>query len=161
MASIYSHARELRTIGQQLDKQGIELFELRCVDGDYFLECADPNPPFIDLIHLQYSAFDLKSLELAAAQARSSGFTQVNFQSMAETLRATGRYLERLNAKLIGISTPDGELDGTLFKVEYQTRDGRHHFENILNNALADITIRMYKERARIAGASREPDSST
>jgi len=115
MAPIYSHARELRTIGQQLDKQGIDIFDLRYQDGDYFLECADPNPPFTDLIQLQYSAFDLQSLELAAAQARSTGFTQVNFQSMAELLRATGRYVERLSAKLLRITAPDGALDGVQF----------------------------------------------
>ena len=80
MAPVYSHARELRTIGQQLEKQGIDIFDLRYDDGDYVLECADPNPPFTDLIHLRYSNFELQSLELTAAQARSGGFT-VNFQS--------------------------------------------------------------------------------
>ena len=155
MAQLYSHARELRTIGQQLEKQGIDIFDLRYVDGDYLLECADPNPPFTGIIHLRYTNFELQSLELAAAQARSSGFTQVDFQSMAETLRATGRYVERLNAKLLRISVPDAEEDGTLFMIEYQTRDGRHCFEDIRTNALADLTIRMYKERARISGELR------
>ena len=160
MAPIYSYARELRTIGQQLDKQGIDIFDLRYVDGDYLLECADPNPPFTDLIHLRYSDFELKSLELAAAQARSAGFTQVNFQSMAESLRATGRYVERLNAKLLRISAPDVGLEGILFKIEYQSRDGRHCFEDIRNNDLAELAIRMYKERARIS-SSRDPRSET
>lgn len=160
MAPIYSYARELRTIGQQLDKQGIDIFDLRYVDGDYLLECADPNPPFTDLIHLRYSDFELKSLELAAAQARSAGFTQVNFQSMAESLRATGRYVERLNAKLLRILAPDVGLEGILFKIEYQSRDGRHCFEDIRNNDLAELAIRMYKERARIS-SSRDPRSET
>jgi len=153
MAPIYSHARELRTIGQQLDKKGIDIFDLRYQDGDYFLECADPNPPFTDLIQLQYSALDLQSLELAAAQARSTGFTQVNFQSMAELLRATGRYVERLSAKLLRITAPDGALDGVQFRIEYQSRDGRHCAEDIRNNDLSELTIRMYKERARINGS--------
>ena len=161
MAPLYSHARELRTIGQQLEKQGIDIFDLRYDDGDYLLECADPNPPFTDLIHLRYTAFELKSLDLAAAQARSAGFTQVNFQSMAETLRAIGRYVEKLNGKLLHISVPDDVEDGILFKIEYQTRDGRHCFEDIHTNALAELTIRMYKERARISGGSRDRDSTT
>ena len=156
MAPLYSYARELRTIGQQLEKLGIDIFDLHYADGDYVLECADPNPPFTELIHLRYTDAELHSLERAAAQARSSGFTQVNFESMAETLRATGRYVERLNAKLLRISAPDAALDGTLFTIEYQTRDGRHGFEEIRANALADLTVRMYKERARITGASRE-----
>ena len=51
MVTRYNHTRELRTIGQQLDKQSIDIFDLRYEEGDYILECADPNPPFIDLIH--------------------------------------------------------------------------------------------------------------
>lgn len=161
MAPLYSHARELRTIGQQLEKLSIDIFDLLYVDGDYVLECADPNPPFTDLIHLKYTNAELQSLERAAAQARSGGFTQVNFQSLAETLRAIGRSVERLNGKLLHISVPDAVEDGLLFKIEYQTRDGRHCFEDIYTNALAELTIRMYKERARISGGSRDRDSTT
>jgi hypothetical protein len=160
MAPFYSHARELRTIGQELEKQGIDIFDLHYDDGDYVLECADPNPPFTDIIYLRYTNFELQSLEMTAAQARSGGFTQVNFQSMAEILRATGRYVERMNAKLLRISVPDAVEDSTLFKIEYQTRDGRHCFEDIRTNALADLTIRMYKERARISG-TRDNRSET
>ena len=35
--------------------------------------------------------FELNSLELAAAQARSAGFNRVNFESLAEILRTIGR----------------------------------------------------------------------
>ena len=150
MASIDSHARELRTLGQQLDKLGIDIFELRHLGGDYVVDCADPNPPFTDLIHLQFSAIELESLELAAARARTRRFTQVNFQSMAETLRATGRYVDRLNAKLLNITVPDNVSDGILFKIEYRSRDGRYHSEEIRANDLAELAIRMYKERVRI-----------
>jgi len=152
MASVYSYARELRTIGQQLEKQRIDIFDLLYVDGDYHLECANPNPPFTDIVHLRYTDFELKSLEIAAAHTRSSGFMQVDFQGLAELLRATGRYVERLNAKLLRISVPDSGENGALFKIEYQTRDGRQCFEDIRADALADLTIRMYKERARISG---------
>ncbi|MGZ8466014.1 MAG: hypothetical protein ACXWXT_10750, partial [Candidatus Binatia bacterium] len=60
MAPRYNHARELRTIGQQLAKQNIDIFDLRYDEGDYVLVCGDPNPPFTDLIHLRYSTFELK-----------------------------------------------------------------------------------------------------
>ncbi|MGZ9272711.1 MAG: hypothetical protein ACXW6T_26620, partial [Candidatus Binatia bacterium] len=79
MAPRYNHARELRTIGQQLAKQNIDIFDLRYDDGDYVLVCGDPNPPFTDLIHLRYSTFELKSLEFRAAEKRSSGFKFVEF----------------------------------------------------------------------------------
>ena len=160
MAARHNHARELRTIGQQLDKQGIDIFDLRHLDGDYVVDCGDPNPPFVDLIHLRYSAFEVRSLDLMAAKARSTGFTRVDFQSVAETLRAIGRYLEKLDAKLLRISAPDSVVDGSVLKIEYQTRDGRYRAEDKLVDDLAELAMHMYKERSPIGGGSRERHSS-
>ena len=160
MVSRYSHARELRTIGQQLAKQNIDIFELRYDNGDYALVCGDPNPPFTDLIHLRYSTFELKSLEFRAVEARSSGFKLVEFTGLAEILRAIGRYVERLDAKLVSISAPNGASDGSMFKIEYETRIGRNRNEDMIADDIASLAMRMYKERAYINGGSREGRSA-
>jgi len=155
MGARNNQTRVLRTLGQQLDKQSIDIFDLRAADAEYVLECADPNPPFTDLLHLQYSTVELEALDLAAAQSRNPGFTRVNFEGMAETLRAIGSYVERVNAKLLHVSATDAVLDANLFRIEYQTRDGRHHSEEFRTNELVDLQIRMYKQRARIQGDPR------
>lgn len=156
----YHHAQELRTIGQELQKQNIDVFDLRYDDGDYVLVCGDPNPPFTDLIHLRYSSFELKSLELSAARARSPGFKLVEFSSMGEILRAIGRHVERLDAKLSRISLPDNAADGTMFSVEYETRAGKYRAEDMHSRDIADLAMRMYKQRSRIGGSSGEGHSA-
>ncbi len=161
MVTRYLHARELRTIGQQLDKQNIDIFDLRYDDGDYVLVCGDPNPPFTDLIHLRYSTFELKSLEFRAIETRSAGFKLVEFTSLGQMLRAIGRYVERLDAKLAGISAPDAVTDGSTFKIEYETRRGRYHSEEMVANDIANLAMRMYKERSHISGSSRDSSSAT
>jgi hypothetical protein len=161
MALHYNHARELRTIGQQLNKQNIDIFDLRYDDGDYVLVCGDPNPPFADLIHLRYSTFELKSLEFRAIEARSAGFKLVEFTGLGEILRAIGRYVERLDAKLVRISAPDAVSDGSMFKIEYETRLGRFRSEDMVANEIANLAMRMYKERSHITGSSREGHSAT
>ncbi len=161
MAPRYNHARELRTIGQQLDKQKIDIFDLRYDDGDYVLVCGDPNPPFTDLIHLRYSTFELKSLEFRAIEARSPGFKLVEFTGMGEILRAIGRHIERLESKLVRISAPDAVSDGSMFKIEYETRLGRYRSEDMIANEVANLAMRMYKERSHIIGNSREGRSAT
>ena len=161
MVSRYNHARELRTIGQQLAKQNIDIFELRYDDGEYVLVCGDPNPPFTDLIHLRYSSFELKSLEFRAIEARSSGFKLVEFTGLAEILRAIGRHVERLDAKLVSISAPDGALDGSILKIAYETRIGRNRNEDMVADDIAGLAMRMYKERAYINAGSREGRSAT
>lgn len=161
MAARFSHARELRTIGQELDKRGIDIFDLRYLDnGDYVLECADPNPPFTDLIELKYSAFDLATMNLNAARARSAGFTLVDFESMAEVLRAIGRYVEQLDGKLSRIAVPEAAAAGAMFRIEYQSRDGRYCVEELRAADIADLALRMYKRRSKISGGSGKGDSS-
>ena len=161
MGARNSQTRVLRTLGQQLDKQNIDIFDLRAADGDYVLECADPNPPFTDLIHLRYSTVELEALDLAAAQSRNPGFTRVDFQGLAETLRAIGSYVERVNAKLLRVSATDAVLEGHPVKIEYQTRDGRHHSEELRSDEFADFQTHLYKQRARIQGDSRARDTET
>lgn len=161
MVPHYNHARELRTIGQQLDKQNIDIFDLRYDDGDYVLVCGDPNPPFADLIHLRYSTFELKSLEFRAIEARSAGFKLVEFRCLGQMLRAIGRYVERLDAKLSRILAPDSVSDGSMFKIEYETRMGRHRSEEMVTNDVADLVMRMYKERSHINGSARDGRSAT
>lgn len=154
MAIRYHHARELRTIGQQLEQQNIDIFDLRYDDGDYVIECADPNPPFTGLIHLRYSAFDLQSLELTAAQTRSATFKFVEFSSLGEILRTIGRHVERLDGKLSRISVPDAPSEDSMFKIEYEARDGRYRTEEMRAADIADLAMRMYKQRSKIAGGS-------
>ena len=156
----YNHARELRTIGQELDRQNIDIFDLRYQDGDYLLECADPNPPFTELVHIRYTKFELSSLELSAAQARQAKFTLVNFQSLAEILRTIGWKLEKLDAKLARISTLETVADGARFKIEYESSDGRTRTEEMVTSNIADLAMHMYKERAQLRGASQKRSSA-
>ena len=82
------------------------------------------DPPFTDLIHLRYSSFELKSLEFRAIESRSSGFKFVEFTGLGEIFRTIGRHVERLDAKLVSMSAPDSISDGSIFKIQYETRMG-------------------------------------
>ena len=160
MAPRYNHARELRTIGQQLDKQSIDIFDLLYEDGDYVLVCGDPNPPFTDLIHLRYSTFELKSLEFRAIEERSPGFKLVEFTGMGEILRAIGRHVERLEAKLVRISAPDAYRTAECSRSNTKPASGDIGAK-IFANEVVNLAMRMYKERSHITGNSREGRSAT
>jgi hypothetical protein len=152
MAGRYSYSRALRVIGQELEKRGIDIFELRYADAEYLLQCGDPTPPYLALIQLRYSVNELKSLELAAASKRSAGFKLVDFDSLAETLRALGRHVEKKEGELRAISTLDSPNDGNKFSLEYEVRGGRVHVEELYEASVAAQAEHMYHERARIAG---------
>ena len=159
MASRHDHSKALRVIGQELDKRGIDIFELRCLRAEYYLQCGDPTPPHIGLIELSFTDDDVTSLELAAAAQRGSNFKLVDFEGLPEVLRASGRYLENKEAFLLRISNAESPPDSDTIKLEYESRDGRTHVEELPVSTLAETARRMYKERSR-PSAERGADRS-
>lgn len=154
MASRHDHSKALRVIGQELVKRGIDIFELRCLRTEYYLQCGDPTPPYVGLIELSFTDDDVDSLELAAVSQRGGNFKFVNFEALPEVLRATGRFVENKEGNLLRISNADSLAESDAVRVEYESRDGRTHIEELPVSTLAETARRMYKERSRV-GAER------
>lgn len=152
MATRQSYPKALRTIGQELQKRGIDIFELRRLRAEYYLQCGDPNPPHVGLIELTYSDDELISMDLAAASQRTGQFKLVDFEGLAETLRAIGRYLESKDGNLRRIYNCEPADAPDVLKVEYESRDGQVHTEQISIYDMAHEARRMYMERSRITG---------
>lgn len=149
MATHHDHSKALRAIGQELVRRGIDLFELRCLRDKYYLQCGDPKPPYVGLIELNYSDDDLISLNRAATALRGNTFKLVKFESLPEILRTLGHYVESKNGDLMRISNSESLPDADTIKVEYETRDGRTHVEELAIPVIAEAGMRMYKERGR------------
>jgi len=149
MASRHDHSKAFRVIGQELVKRGIDIFELRCLRSEYYLQCGDPTPPYDRLIELTFSDDDVNTLDLAAANQRGAAFKFVDFEALPEVLRAIGRYVQNKEANLLRVCNSDSALDNGSFRLEYETRDGRNHVENVALLDFAETARRMYKERSR------------
>lgn len=152
MATRYSYPNALRTIGQELEKRGIDLFELRRLRAEYYLQCGDPTPPHVGLLEITYSDDELISLDLAAANQRGDHFRLVDFEGLAETLRALGRYLDSKDSNLLRIDKSEPLESPDTLRVEYESRDGRIHVERLSTTAMAHEARLMYMERSRISG---------
>ena len=155
MARRHDHSNSLRVIGQELVKRGIDLFELRCLRTEYYLQCGDPTPPYVGLIELSFTDNDINSLELAAASQRGGAFKFVQFEGLPEILRAAGRYIENKEGMLLRISNTESADEGDTLRVEYEDRDRRSHVEDVSLTELAETARRMYKERGRGATSQR------
>jgi hypothetical protein len=149
MVTRYGYSRALRTLGQTLEERGIDFFDLRCDQSDFFLQCGDPAPPYLSLIELYYSLGDLDDLDLDARARRGNQLHLVNFQGLPEILRAVGRHLEEREGRLLRICNSDASIPDSYIQLEYQTRDGRTHKEDLFVRSLADDALRMYRERSR------------
>ncbi len=155
MASRHDHSKALRVIGQELVKRGIDLFELRCLRTEYYLQCGDPTPPYVGLIELSFTDDDIISLEIAAASQRGGTFKFVEFESLPEILRAAGRYIENKEGQLLRISNTESSFDSDTLRLEYESRDGRNHVEEVPLTELSETARRMYKERSRGKASQR------
>jgi hypothetical protein len=153
MASRYNYSKALRTIGQELEKRGIDMFELRCHRADYTVLCGDPEPPHTGLLEIGFSGAEIRSLDLLAARQRSDSFKPAIFDQLPEVLRALGRYVENKEGEILRISTATSTSALDAFRVEYESRDGHINAEELTPLAVADMAMRMY--RIRLSGQTQ------
>jgi len=151
MASRHVYSRILRTIGQALEKRNIDLFDLRCHQNEFFLQCGDPTPPHLSLVELRYTLTDLDDLDLDARDNRASSFKLVNFEGLPEILRAIGRRVEESGGQLLRICNSESSSSDGVIQLEYQTRDRGRHMEELHMASVEDCAMRMYKERTRMS----------
>jgi hypothetical protein len=145
MLEHYSSA--LRCVGQALQKRNIEVFDLKCEDETFLLQCGDPSPPYFSLIELRYSLDNLIAIEREARARRRDSLKTVQFEGLPEMLRAVGRYVDRRRARLLRIWNSDTSDSGDAIKVEYRTRDRNLHSEEFSASSIYEHSVRMYKER--------------
>ena len=150
MLYVTNYAVTLRCLGQALQRQNIEVYEIKPRAGEFRLECGDPNPPYTGIIQMEYSADAIKIFDREAQALRGQSRTEFRFDSMSEMLRAIGQYIDSKRARLRRLSStcfsdpPDLEL-------EYETRTGEIVSENLAMSLIHETAVRMYKRRTRIS----------
>lgn len=150
MAANFTCSRSLRVLGQTLENMGVDFFEIRSSDDEFYLQCGDPAPPHLAIIDIRYSSANIRSFDFEARAKRQESFKFVNFNGLAEILRAVGRHVESKEGKLLRVCNCEAAPGQDSIKLEYATRDGRTYVEEHLTATMSDYAMRMYKDRARI-----------
>ncbi len=149
MASRDEFSKALRVIGQILETQGIDLFDLKCSGEQFYLQCGDPVPPHLSLVEIRYSTDQINALDQAARRNRQRSIPFVNFDGLPEILRAIGRRFDVSNGRLLSVSNSESSTPFESIKIEYQIRGGIRHSEEFFTGTLREQAMRMYKERSR------------
>jgi hypothetical protein len=148
MISRFPLSTSLRVIGQLLEEQGFDVFDLRSSATEFTLQCASPAAPHLSLVELSFSLPQLRSVDQQAKVRRSGTFAFVRFDGLPEILRALGRHVESEEGELLRIS--NSEPDTVL--VEYRTRD-RRVVKDVPVLSIREQAERMYRQRAAIRPA--------
>jgi hypothetical protein len=159
MATRQNHSRALRTIGQELVKRGIDIFELSCLRAEYYLQCGDPQPPHTELLKIGFAPDEIITLDLAAAAERGRSFSWVDFESIPEILRALGEYVAEKDGNLMRVSHTASSQPQDHIRFDYEGRDGRTHTEQLPISTIADKALRMYKTRLTVQAKSVENEN--
>jgi hypothetical protein len=141
-----SSSAALRCIGQSLEKQKIEGFDLKCDAGQFFLQCQDPSA--FRMMELRYSAQDIELLERDGQAKRGASFKMVDFDGLPETLRAIGKYVDDKGGHVLRVCNRDLSSTSVAVKLEYQTVDGRLQTEEISKASIYRTMMEMYKDRS-------------
>lgn len=145
-----NYAAALRCIGQALQNQNIEVFELKTNVKEFRVQAGDPNPPYSALIELHFSPDSIEILDREGQARRRQSNSEFRFDSVPEILRALGAYVDSKHGHLRRLSNcclPDqGDLE-----IEYQTRAGDVQTENLPMSFVREACVRMYKRRTRVS----------
>lgn len=149
MVNVPNYASALRCIGQALENQNIDVFELIADKDQFVIECGDPIPPYKAILRLYYSPDRIRILDREGQARRRQMKSYFRFDSLPEILRATGKYIDSKRAELRRLN--NCPVSAAEVEVEYQTRAGDLESETLAPILIRDIAVNMYKQRARTA----------
>lgn len=141
-----SYAAAFRCIGQELQSQNIEVFELKSRADVFRLQCGDPNPPFTGLKELLFSKETLQMIDREGRRRRGQSTGEIRFDSTSEMLRTVGQYIDTKLGRLRWINNSGSSSDAA-FELEYQTRAGQVQMETLPMSFIREASVRMYQRR--------------
>lgn len=166
-----SYSRHLRAIGQQLQQEGIDSFNLQCSENGYAVwsranTVTWPNRAFFNFssrlenwwglrnqdryqsgaphghARFEYSLDDLVRMDLGARVHRDPTSGFANGHSLSQLLRTIGSLAHQRNHRLLAISWRDISIC-----VVIETTQGKREIEIFRPDNLYDIWVRMYLRR--------------
>jgi hypothetical protein len=141
-----NYAAAFRCIGQELQSQNIEVFELKSHADEFRLQCGEPNPPYTGLIKMLFSKEKIQMIDREGQQRRGQSTGDIRFDSIPEILRAVGEYIDKKGAYLRWINN-SGSSSDTALELEYQTRAGQVEMETLTVSFIREACVRMYQRR--------------
>jgi hypothetical protein len=150
MLNLPSYAVALRCIGQELQKQNIEIFGLETDDQEFRVQCGDPNPPYTRLIQLHFSPERIIMLDREGQERRRQVNSEFRFDSLPETLRAVGEYIDADRGKLRRLDN-SSLSDQNQLEIAYETRDRELRTATLPMSFIRASAVNMYKRRSRLS----------
>ncbi|MGH7829280.1 MAG: hypothetical protein ACREP8_03800 [Candidatus Binatia bacterium] len=138
-------AQILRTIGQVIEEQRLEDFEIKSEGDSYRIrDVAQVKSFFKHPLEVRYTLDDITQLEREREAKRTGPSRTPDFTSLSQVLRTVGHYLDAKESHLLGISKR-----ALLLTIEYETEQQSRREEEYLTSSFYDLAVRLYKQREK------------
>lgn len=146
MLYLPNYAAAFRCIGQELQSQNVEVFELKTHADEFRLECGDPNPPYTRIIEMSFSKERIERIDREGRRRRGQSTGEIRFDSIPQILRTVGEYLDKKGGSLQRLTNSGASSEEGL-ELEYQTRAGEIERETLSMSFIREVCVRMYQRR--------------
>jgi hypothetical protein len=157
-AACQCYGRDLRAVGQALEKLQLKNFTLKRAGQSYFIWARDPaqaNPssqrtfesfrkrttPIAPTFRLDPD--DLERIEHAGKVRRQKTYSVTNGHNLSHLLRTLGEHINSRGQRLLGITWREQSVS-----VVIETATGRRRVDELPTDYLYDLWVRMYLRRA-------------
>jgi hypothetical protein len=169
LAQRTNYPRELRAIGQELEKRGFTTFNLKCSGDTYFVwsteNCASSPPGRVStgeatsgiefdepatkmlldrIVGFLFSAADVKRLEDKGVQDRLRKTGVSSSRRLSHLLRTVGEQVYRRNQRLLAVAWQDHQVS-----IVSESDTGRREINTLRTDNLYDLWVRMYLQRSQ------------
>lgn len=147
-----NYASALRCIGQNLERRGLNSFDIRLQGDTYLVDCGYQEPPSQTPVSLRFGPTDIEELERLGESKRGESRPAQEFINQVQIFRTIGAFLDKNEARLLRMTNNNGKAKDAPFTVEYVTRDGDHVIDDRAGAAVYDMCVQMYKQRGKLTG---------
>ena len=155
--SLSTNSQTLRAIGQALENERLEEFDLENQDGDFLVRGRPRLPEGGEmLIHevfrrlrrqggvgeFRYSPEDIDQLEKEGRAKRQNGNRMPDFYQLSQLLRTVGAYVDQKGARFCGLSR-----HGSRLTLQYQMGEGQLTIEAHEIPSFYNFFVQLYLRR--------------
>lgn len=146
------YAIALRCIAQDLVQRGLKTFDIKREGSHFVALCDYQGPPAATTETIRYTPEDIEILHRRGETQRGKKADN-EFLNPAQMLRAIGDFLDKYDSTLIHVTNNDIQIEESLFRVEYITREGEHVIDDRPGSAIFDMCVLMVQKRRQLTMA--------
>jgi hypothetical protein len=142
-----TYGQALRAIGQDLEGHGALAYEINVSEAEYRVQCDCDLPPPENLLSFCYSSRILEQIDFMGKLKRTGASSVNSPESLPDTLRSLGAYVDRENGRLRRIANYELLGPEIAYRVEFALPDGSRVENTLSKPALDQITNSLRQQR--------------